>query len=86
MTLLPQLPADSCVFSHECPSDAFVGSRPQPHASEVLPPIIKAFESMGTTPVGRHMTGYLGALWSEGQTAPVLGYDEISRIIAAAKH
>ena len=85
MTLLPALPADSCVFSHECPSDAFVESRPQAQASEVLPPIIKAFESMGAAPVGRHMTGYLGALWSDGRTAPVLGYDEISRIVAAAK-
>ena len=85
MTLLPALPTDSCVFSHECPSDAFVGSRPQPQASEVLPPIIEAFEGIGTTPVGRHMTGYLGSLWSDGLTAPVLGYDEISRIVAAAK-
>ncbi len=85
MALLPALPTDSCVFSHECPHEAFVGSQPQPQASEVLPPILAAFRSLDANPVGRHMTGYLGALWSDGQAAPVLGYDEISRIVAAAK-
>ncbi len=85
MTLLPLLPPNSCVFSHELPSDAFVGSRPQPAASEVLPPILDAFAQLGAVPVGRHLTGFLGAIWSDGRGAPVLGSDEIGRIVEAAK-
>ena len=84
MALLPALPVDSCVFSHECPPEAFAEFRPQPGASEVLPPILEAFGSLGATAMGRHLTGYLGAIWRDGQAPPVLGYDEISRIVAAA--
>ena len=36
--LLPALPIDSCVFSHEIPPGAFVAGRPQAEATEVLPP------------------------------------------------
>jgi O-methyltransferase len=85
MTLLPALPTDSCVFSHECPPEAFVASVPQPDASEILPPILEAFRSIGANPVGGHLTGYLGAIWVDGQAAPVLGHHHISRIVEAAK-
>jgi hypothetical protein len=85
MRLLPTLPSESCVFSHECPPETFVESRPQPDASEVLPPIIDAYRDLGMDPVGRHLTGFLGAMWSEKGAAPVLGYAEIAAIVAAAK-
>ncbi len=84
MSLLPQLPDESCVFSHECPADAFVDLRPQVDASEVLPPIVGAFQAVGAQPVGRHMMGYLGAVWSDGHSVPVLAYEELARILAAA--
>ena len=85
MTLLPSLPTDSCVFSHELPREAFVNSRLQSEASEVLPPILEAFRGLGFEPIGRHMTGYLGAIWTEERAAPVLGHEEISRIVEAAR-
>jgi hypothetical protein len=85
MTLLPRLPPESCVFSHELPHHAFLDSRPLPEASEVLPPILQAFSELGTVPVGKHLTGYLGAIWPDGRAAPVLGHDEIRRIVEAAQ-
>ncbi len=84
MTLLPALPAAACVFSHECPPESFVEGRPQPHTTEVMPPIVEAFESAGAEPVGSHLLGELGALWRSGVSVPVLGFDQISAIVAAA--
>jgi hypothetical protein len=85
MMLLPELPVDSCVFSHECPPETFSGSQPQPDASEVLPPIIDAYRALDMNPAGRHLGGFLGAIWADKSAAPVLGSAEIAAIVAAAK-
>jgi O-methyltransferase len=84
MALLPALPSKSCVFSHECPPESFVDSRPRPQTSEVLPPIVDAFRAIDADPVGRHLTGFLGSVWSEGRSLPVLGQEAIERIVIAA--
>jgi O-methyltransferase len=84
MGLLPALLAGSCVFTHECPPDAFVDGKPQPTATEVMPPIIEAFSTNRIEPVGRHLVGFLGAVWAADRGVPVLGHGEIARIVRAA--
>jgi hypothetical protein len=86
MSLLPALPMRACIFSHECPPESFAEGRPQPHTTEVMPPIVQAFESAGAQPVGTHLLRELGALWRSGNGVPVLGFDQISTLIAAASN
>lgn len=57
--------------------------RPLPDASEVLPPIVEASAGAGSEPLGRHMSGYLGAVWRGGHSVPVLAYGDLSQILSA---
>lgn len=84
MGLLATLDPASCVFSHECPPAAFIGDEPQPQATEVLAPILDAFTARGASPRGRHLAGYLGAVWDEGPGLPVLGTADVMAVVAAA--
>jgi hypothetical protein len=86
MALLPRLPSESCVFSHEMPPEAFAGGRLRPEATEVLTPIIEAFEAGGRPPAGQHVTGLVGSIRAAGTGIPALGHQEISEIVAAAGH
>jgi O-methyltransferase len=85
MALLPRLPVESCVFSHELPSEAFVGGKPQPTVSEVLPPLVDAFTADGREPMGQHLVGLVGSIRSAQDGIPALDHGDISTIVAAAE-
>jgi hypothetical protein len=84
MALLRRIPAESCVFSHEMPSEAFAGDELVPSATEVLPPIVDAFLAAGRRPVGQHLAGLLGCIRSADEGVPALEFEQISTIVAAA--
>lgn len=84
MVALPRLPEDSCVFSHELPAQAFHHGVPQPPVSEVLPSIVEAFTARHMKPTGTHVAGCLGAVWAEGRGIPVLAFEHVRKIVAAA--
>jgi hypothetical protein len=66
------LPRTSVVFTHEFPPDGAEGGRVIPGRSEVFPPILERFESLGRDPVGRYLDGALGAVWDAAEGIPVL--------------
>jgi hypothetical protein len=66
------LPRASVVFTHEFPPDGAEGGRVIPGRSEVFPPILDRFESLGRHPVGRYLDGALGAIWDAAEGIPVL--------------
>jgi len=84
MQLVPALPAEACIFSHECPEGAFVDGHPNLDASEVMPPMVDALLARGWKPEGAHLAGFLSALWSGETGIPVLVYDEVERMLRAA--
>ncbi len=84
MALFPSLPVESCVFSHEIPPSAFVEGRPRPETTEVLPPVVEAFAANNAEPIGRHLVGFLGAVWAAQTGVPVLGFEQLSTILTAA--
>jgi hypothetical protein len=84
MALLPKLPPESCVFTHEFPSDAIVGDILQPTVTEVLPPLIDAFTAIGRKPVGQHLVGSLGSIRSADDAMPALPFADVSAIVVAA--
>ena len=84
MAVLPRVAKEGCVFTHECPTEAFVDGRPVPESTLVLPPIVAAFERLGAEPRGRCLAGNLGVVLDPRVAVPVLGLDAIRRIVAAA--
>jgi O-methyltransferase len=66
------LPRTSVVFTHEFPSIGEQGGRIIPEISEVFPPILDRFASLGRTPVGRHLHQALGAIWDASEGIPVI--------------
>ncbi len=66
------LPVSSVLFTHEFPADGAEGGRVIRETSEVFPPILDRFASLGRTPVGRHLDGHLGAIWDAAEGIPVL--------------
>lgn len=84
MTVLPRLAAEGCVFTHECPGNAFVEGRPVLESTIVLPPIVEAYERLGRDPRGQYLTGALGVVLDPSRALPVLGVDAIRQIVDAA--
>ncbi len=85
MSLVPGLPAESCVFSHEMPPEAFAGGELHPGRTEVLPPLVEAFTTSGRVPAGQHLAGLVGLIRSVGDGLPALSYEQIAPLEAAAK-
>lgn len=75
MAVLPRLPRESAVFSHECPSECFLGEGQidqKPGTDNVLPPIVQAFHADGRQPVGAHIFDCTGAVWDANTAIPAL--------------
>jgi hypothetical protein len=70
--VLDRLPRASVVFTHEFPPDGAQGGRVIPERSEVFPPILDRFASLGRSPVGRHVYGWSGAIWDASEGIPVI--------------
>lgn len=85
MVLLPRLPAESCVFSHEMPAEAFAGGRLHADQTEVLPPLVEAFTSSGRPPAGQHLAGLVGLVREGDQGLPALSYGQIAPLVAATE-
>ena len=86
MQLLPRLPRESLVFSHECQPENFANGRivSDATADHVLPPVVAAFHEAGRTPTGTYLTGCTGAVWDASYGIPPLGIAQIRRFLAAA--
>jgi len=84
MTIFDRLPGASCVFSHECLPDHFVGEtvRSLGGADDVVGPIVEAFVRAGRTPTGRFLTHHTGVLWDRDAGIPVLSTERVLRLIA----
>jgi hypothetical protein len=74
MKLLPRLPRNSCVFSHECFPTHFVDGpiRAQAGSDDVVQSILDAFKREGLDVTGRFLFGNTGAFWDRKTGYPVL--------------
>jgi O-methyltransferase len=86
MALLPRLPRESVVFTHECVPENFRDGTVNSDATpdHVLPPILAAFERDGRSPTGTFLAGNTGAIWDRNLGIPTLDINNINRLIAAA--
>ncbi|QEH36934.1 hypothetical protein OJF2_55190 [Aquisphaera giovannonii] len=76
-----RLPRSSIVFTHEFPPDGASDGRVLRDASEVFPPILDKLESMGREPVGRYLSGWLGAIWDAREGIPVLPHHLLMQLV-----
>jgi hypothetical protein len=85
MLLLPRLPRNALVFTHECRPEHFAGGRVISSDTEddVLPPILAAFAADGRTPTGAYLGGYTGALWDRREGIPPLSVTSLRSLVAA---
>jgi len=79
--ILDRLPSASALFTHEFPTDGEEGGLILPEKSEVLPPIVERFQSLGRKPVGRHLCHYAGAIWDAERGIPVLPHDCLMKLV-----
>lgn len=70
--ILDRLPRSSVVFTHEFPPDGAADGRVLAERSEVFPPILDRFESLGRIPTGRYLGGCLGAIWDAHEGIPII--------------
>jgi hypothetical protein len=75
--VLDRLPLASSLFTHESVPAVFASGEINPHASEVFPPLMEKFASLRRRVTGRHVDGYLGALWDRDHGIPVLPADSL---------
>jgi hypothetical protein len=47
----------------------------------VFPPILDRFESLGRSPVGRHVYGWSGAIWDASQGIPVIPHEVLMKLV-----
>jgi hypothetical protein len=82
MTILGRLPAESCLFSHECSPEYFrpTGIQEIRGTDSVMGPIIDAFRENGRELTGRFLFGNTGAFWDRRYGIPVMPVDELLRI------
>jgi O-methyltransferase len=83
MKILPELPRESCVFSHEAAANFFSnGSLVVPRGpDEPLRPVGDAFAKLGRPMRGRYLIGSTAAFWDQGAGIPVLPHDQLMRIL-----
>jgi hypothetical protein len=80
--ILDRLPRTSVVFTHEFPPDGVQAGRVIPERSLVFPPLLERFESLGRSPVGRHLYGWLGAIWDAAQGIPVIPHEDLMNLVS----
>jgi hypothetical protein len=73
----------STLFTHEFPRDAVDGSRILTEKSEVLPPIVERFQSLGRKPIGRYLCSWIGAIWDAEHGIPVIPHTALMRLVSA---
>jgi hypothetical protein len=83
MTILPRLPRESCIFSHECSETNFVDGVIHAHAgpNDVVQPILDAFDHEGLSVTGRYLFGNTGAFWDSKTSYPVLPTELVLRLV-----
>ncbi len=79
--ILDRLPRNSVLFTHEFPHDGAQAGLIIPEKSEVFPPILDRFESLGWNPVGRYLSGYLGAIWDAAEGIPVIPHHCLMNLV-----
>ena len=79
--ILDRLPRNSVLFTHEFPHDGAQPGLIIPEKSEVFPPILDRFESLGWNPVGRYLSGYLGAIWDAVEGIPVIPHHCLMNLV-----
>jgi hypothetical protein len=75
--ILDRLPRASALFTHESVPEVFASEEVDPKVSEVFPPIMEKFASLGRKVTGRHVDGCLGAIWEREYGIPVLPADSL---------
>ncbi len=83
--ILDRLPRASALFTHEFPSCGAQGGLILPESSEVLPPIVERFESLGRNPIGRHLSLMTGAIWDTEEGIPVQPHHCLMRLVGAGE-
>jgi hypothetical protein len=79
--IFDRLPRNSVLFTHEFRHNSAPAGRIIPETSEVFPPILDRFESLGWDPVGRYLTGDLGAIWDAAQGIPVIPHHCLMNLV-----
>jgi O-methyltransferase len=82
MQMLPRLPIQSCVFSHEVLPRHFFNEMVVPGngPEDVIAPICAAFSKEGRKVTGRFLSGFVGAFWDADHGYPVLPTDLVLRL------
>ena len=83
MSILPALPRESCVFSHEIRGTDFAGGEVTGRCGPVGP-IVDAHEALDRAVRGRFLAGNTGAFWAHGTGIPVLPYEQLERLLELA--
>lgn len=86
MTILDQLPAESCVLSHECSAERFEGGEIVRHdgVDDVIAPILEAMKRLGRPVAGTYLTGDLGAFWDAETGLRPLSNETLREVLALA--